>query len=73
MFFQRGDVAVPVTGWQTASQSDTARYAEFFWGMIDHGIYLPCSQYEALFFSSCHTEADIDRTVAAATECLAAG
>jgi glutamate-1-semialdehyde 2,1-aminomutase len=73
MFFQRGDVAVPVTGWQTASQSDTARYAEFFWGMIDRGIYLPCSQYEALFFSSCHTEADIDRTVAAAAECLAAG
>ena len=73
MFFQRGDVAVPVTGWQTASQSDTARYAEFFWGMIDRGIYLPCSQYESLFFSTCHTEADIDHTVAAAAECLAAG
>jgi len=61
---------VPVTGWQTASQSDTARYAEFFWGMIDRGIYFPCSQYEALFFSSCHTEADIDRTITAAAECL---
>jgi glutamate-1-semialdehyde 2,1-aminomutase len=73
MFFQRGSTAVPVTGWQTASQSDTARYAAFFWGMIDRGIYLPCSQYEALFFSTCHTEADIDRTVAAATECLAGG
>jgi hypothetical protein len=71
MFFQPGPGVVPVTGWKTASQSDTTRYAEFFWGMIDRGIYLPCSQYEALFFSSCHTEADIDRTITAAAECLA--
>jgi len=71
MFFQRGAAAVPVTGWRTASASDTGRYAAFFWGMIDRGIYLPCSQYEALFISACHTEADIDRTVAAAIECLA--
>jgi glutamate-1-semialdehyde 2,1-aminomutase len=60
-----------VTGWQTASRSDTSRYAAFFWGMIDRGIYLPCSQYEALFFSSAHTDADIDATIAAATDCLA--
>ena len=73
IFFQRGDEPVPVSGWKTASQSDTARYAAFFWGMIDRGIYLPCSQYEALFFSTCHTEDDIDRTIAAAAETLAAG
>ena len=72
MFFQKGPKAVPVTGWQTASQSDTSRYAAFFWGMIDRGIYLPCSQYEALFFSAVHTDADIDRTVAAAAESLSA-
>jgi glutamate-1-semialdehyde 2,1-aminomutase len=72
MFFQRGPEPVPVTGWQTASQSDTARYAAFFWGMIDRGIYLPCSQYEALFFSSVHTDADIDATIAAATDVLKA-
>ena len=71
MFFQRGPEPVPVTGWRTASQSDTARYAAFFWGMIDRGVYLPCSQYEALFFSTAHTEADIDATVAAAAEVLA--
>jgi glutamate-1-semialdehyde 2,1-aminomutase len=59
-----------VTGWKTASQSDTDRYASFFWGMIDRGIYLPCSQYEALFFSSMHTNADIDATAKAATEVL---
>ena len=70
MFFQRGPEAVPVTGWKTASQSDTARYGRFFWGMIDRGVYLPCSQYEALFFSAAHTDADIDRTIAAAEETL---
>jgi glutamate-1-semialdehyde 2,1-aminomutase len=39
--------------------------------MIDRGIYLPCSQYEALFFSSRHTDADIEATIAAADEVLA--
>ena len=72
MFFQRGPEPVPVTGWQTASQSDTARYGRFFWAMIDRGVYLPCSQYEALFFSSAHTDADIEATIAAAHEALAA-
>jgi len=71
MFFQAGPEPVPVTGWTTASASDTARYAAFFWGMIDRGIYLPCSQYEALFFSSVHTDADIEATIAAATDTLA--
>ncbi|MFM9057543.1 MAG: glutamate-1-semialdehyde 2,1-aminomutase [Planctomycetaceae bacterium] len=70
MFFQRGSESVPVTGWKTASQSDTTRYATFFWGMIDRGVYLPCSQYEALFISAAHTDADIDATVAAAHEAL---
>jgi glutamate-1-semialdehyde 2,1-aminomutase len=70
-FFQRGAEAVPVTGWKTASQSDTSRYAAFFWGMIDRGVYLPCSQYESLFISGAHTEADIDATIAAAAESLA--
>jgi glutamate-1-semialdehyde 2,1-aminomutase len=72
MFFQRGPEPLPVTGWRTASQSDTARYAAFFWGMIDRGMYLPCSQYEALFISASHTDADIDTTVAAAHAALGA-
>ena len=71
MFFQHGPEVVPVTGWRTASQSDTARYARFFWGMIDRGIYLPCSQYEALFFSAAHTADDITATIAAAGDVLA--
>ena len=70
IFFQPGPDIVPVTGWRTASRSDTGRYAAFFWGMIDRGIYLPCSQYEALFFSAAHTDADIEATIAAAGETL---
>jgi len=62
--------ASAVSNWQAASQCDTDRYARYFWGMMDHGIYLPCSQYEALFVSAAHTEDDIARTVAAAEEVL---
>jgi glutamate-1-semialdehyde 2,1-aminomutase len=60
--------SVPVTDWDTASTCDTGRYARYFWGMIDRGVYLPCSQYEALFVSTAHTEEDIDATLAAARE-----
>jgi glutamate-1-semialdehyde 2,1-aminomutase len=62
----------PVTDYDTAKTSDTAKFARFFWGMMDRGVYLPCSQFEAAFVSAAHTEADIDRTVAAAREALAA-
>jgi glutamate-1-semialdehyde 2,1-aminomutase len=62
----------PVTDWTTASRSDTARFAKYFWSMLDRGVYLPCSQYEALFVSAAHSEADIDATIAAAREALAA-
>jgi glutamate-1-semialdehyde 2,1-aminomutase len=73
MFFQPGSDSVPVTGWRTASRSDTQRFAAFFWGMIDRGVYLPCSQFEALFISAAHTDADIAATVAAAGEVLTPG
>ena len=56
----------PVTDWEVARTSDTARYARFFWEMIERGIYLPCSQFEALFVSAAHSPADIDATLAAA-------
>lgn len=62
--------ASPVTNWDTASQSDTAKYAKFFWGMIDRGFYLPCSQFEALFVSDKHTDDDIEQTIKAAKEAL---
>jgi glutamate-1-semialdehyde 2,1-aminomutase len=70
MFFQQG-AGWPVVDWPTSSMSDTKAYGRFFWGMIDRGVYLPCSQYEALFISAAHTDADIDATVAAAHAALA--
>ncbi len=59
-----------VTDWSVAAACDTARFGRFFWGLIDRGVYLPCSQYEAMFVSAAHTESDIDRTVQAAAEVL---
>ncbi len=70
MFFQGGPSPIPVTGWQTASMSEKHRYAAFFWGMIDRGVYLPCSQYEALFLSAALADDDITTTIAAAHEVL---
>ncbi len=54
--------------WETASQSNTARYASYFWGLADRGIYMPCSQYEALFISAAHTPEDIEATIRSAAE-----
>jgi glutamate-1-semialdehyde 2,1-aminomutase len=62
-----------VIDWSTASRSDTARFARYFWALIDQGIYMPCSQYEALFVSAAHTAEDIATTVdAARNACQAA-
>ncbi len=60
-----------VRNWDVASRCDTGRYGRYFWGLLDRGVYMPCSQYEALFISAVHTDADIDATVQAAKEVLA--
>jgi glutamate-1-semialdehyde 2,1-aminomutase len=67
LFFTNG----PVVDYDTAKQADTARFARFFWGMMDRGFYLPCSQFEAAFISTQHTEKHIDQTVEAARAALA--
>jgi glutamate-1-semialdehyde 2,1-aminomutase len=61
----------PVTDYDVARQSDTARFAKFFWAMMERGIYLPCSQFEAAFVSAVHTERHIEQTLAAAREASA--
>lgn len=66
LFFHPG----PVTNWTTASQCDTRRFAEYFWGLIDRGVYMPCSQFEALFVSNALSDQDIDYTVVQVTEVL---
>jgi glutamate-1-semialdehyde 2,1-aminomutase len=62
----------PVIDWDSASRCDTARFGRWFWGMLERGVYLPCSQFEALFVSAAHTEAEIEVTIAAAREAIAA-
>jgi glutamate-1-semialdehyde 2,1-aminomutase len=62
----------PVTDYDSAKKSDTARFARFFWAMMDRGVYLPCSQFEAAFISTAHTEEHIEQTIAAAGVALAA-
>jgi glutamate-1-semialdehyde 2,1-aminomutase len=53
-----------------ARQADTGAFARFFRAMLERGIYLPPSQFEALFVSLAHSEADIDTTVAAVQHSL---
>ena len=57
-FFTSG----PVTDWESAKRSDTGRFQQFFHWMLDRGIYLAPSQFEAGFVSVAHSEGDIART-----------
>ena len=61
-----------VTDYESAKRSDTARFGRFFRAMLERGIYLAPSQFEAAFLSAAHTEADIQKTVAAAREAFTA-
>jgi glutamate-1-semialdehyde 2,1-aminomutase len=65
-FFQQG----PVSDWDTAAKSDTQAFAEFHRGMLERGIYLPPSQFEAMFLSAAHSEEDVEETIAVAEETL---
>jgi len=60
-----------VTSYKISAENDTARFAQYFQGMLDRGVYLPCSQFEANFVSTAHTDESIDETIAAAGEVLA--
>ncbi len=60
----------PVTNDTVAAKSDTKQFARYFWGMIERSVYLPCSQFEANFVSTAHTDEQIDATIAAAKESL---
>ena len=55
----------PVTDWETAKVSDTVQFGQFFRTMLERGIYLAPSQFEAAFLSAAHSEADIDQTIKA--------
>jgi glutamate-1-semialdehyde 2,1-aminomutase len=67
-FFTEG----PVTDYESAKRSDTARFGRFFRAMLERGIYLAPSQFEAAFLSAAHSEEDIEATMAAAREAFLA-
>lgn len=68
LFFTTG----PVRNFEEAKRADTAKYAKFFWEMLDHGVFLAPSQFEAMFVSAAHSEQDIDATLRAWEESLRA-
>ena len=63
----------PVVDWDTAAKCDTQRFAQYFWALAESGVYIPCSQFEAFFLSTAHTDTMIDETIAAAEQFFAAG
>jgi len=66
-FFTQG----PVTDWTSAAKSDTEAFGRFFRAMLENGIYLPPSQFEAAFIGAAHTERDVQQTIAAARQAFA--
>jgi glutamate-1-semialdehyde 2,1-aminomutase len=66
LFFCEG----PVMDWESAQRADRDRYGRFFHAMLDRGVFLPPSQFEALFLSAAHTDREIDLTLAAAQEAV---
>jgi glutamate-1-semialdehyde 2,1-aminomutase len=65
-FFQNGEVQ----DWDTAAKSDTQAFGNFYRDLLEAGIYLPPSQYEAAFLSAAHSDDDIQQTIAAAAQSL---
>src|SRR5277367_3779251 len=63
-FFTAG----PVTDWTSAAKCDTEAFGRFFRGMLENGIYIPPSQFEAAFMGAAHTERDVKQTIAAAKQ-----
>ena len=66
-FFTAG----PVTDWGSAEKSDTKAFGRFFRAMLENGIYLPPSQFEAAFLGAAHSEKDVQQTIAAAKQAFA--
>jgi glutamate-1-semialdehyde 2,1-aminomutase len=66
LFFNSGEV----TGWPTVAASDREGFSRFFHRMLDEGIYLPPSPFEAMFVSTAHSETDLQATVEAAQRAL---
>jgi len=61
----------PVTDWNSAAKSDTAAFGRFFRNLLEQGVYLLPSQFEAAFLSAAHTHEDVEKTIAAAKNAFA--
>jgi glutamate-1-semialdehyde 2,1-aminomutase len=66
-FFTAG----PVTDWTSAARCDTEAFGRFFRAMLENGVYLPPSQFEAAFLGAAHNEQDVRQTIAAAKQSFA--
>jgi glutamate-1-semialdehyde 2,1-aminomutase len=66
-------IAEPVVNYTTALRADTRAFARFFWRLMERGVYWPCSQFEAAFVSSAHTDDHIRATLQAAAQALQPG
>jgi glutamate-1-semialdehyde 2,1-aminomutase len=62
----------PVTDWESASKANTEQFGKFFRVMLDAGVYLPPSQFEAAFLGATHTQEDVQQTIAAAKKAMGA-
>ena len=58
------------TDYDSAMKADRTKYAAFFRAMLERGVYLAPSQFEAGFVSTAHTDAEIERTIALARDAL---
>ena len=67
MFFAEG----PVVDWDTASRADTGRFAQYFRGMLESGVYIAPSQFEAGFLSTAHGPGEVQATIEAAARVMA--
>jgi glutamate-1-semialdehyde 2,1-aminomutase len=69
LFFSGSDPGSdPINNFAQASACDTSRYAAYFRHMFDRGIYVPPSQFEAMFVSLAHGDEEIDRTIQAVAD-----
>ena len=66
LFFECG----PIVDYESAARSDRGAFADYFHAMLDQGVSLPPSQFEAMFVSAAHSEVDVDRTLEAARGAL---